>query len=963
MIKSVPLSMLCVFLCLATTGCGGGGPSSSSGSDPGGGTTTPSGLQFTSPTTPQTIEVGQTNPTIFLKVSQSVNWSLQSGCLHGQPAGTLSNQTTTTATYNGPTQSVSTNCATNPVDVVVATSQTASNQSVTLTIAIVQTPPCIGSSQGGCGLQRISYLGTGNDGCTVGVPCCPPAGTVIPSGAAALGAAYTQALYASFGIPPYSWKVVGGSLPVGLSLLPGSDSTTMTILGTPVTPGCSAVQFEITDSRGVRSTPSGGAPATLYLPIVPAALKIQAPSYPIAYNQTTQSGDPGVPYAPVALTASGGIGTYTWALDTALIPPPNLSFTTWPSNSGAFVLSGTPAPGAELGPPGGTTGQYPTLVQVNDAQQPYPAVGRITLGNMGDAPLTQFCSAAAPLPPTLTNGGDITLNPVNGDAYLQGTFAFLLRGSDANGPVVMAGSVVLDGMGNVVRGVEDITRSSGPQSYTIDPVHSSYSLGVDVSVPIGSGGMINLYNRGCMTLTNSAGTTTTFALTVSGCSNNFSESGVIASFRDACGMTQNNGMNVAAGTFTSGRIIEFDDNTGAGTRATGFLRMQDTSSFSNGLSGRYAFGLAGWDAAKGHYAIAGSLQAGSGNLSGAAADIDDAGVLSSQLTGGSGSYSVGLSGRGTATLAIGQASFNLAFYTVSKTEIILISTDMLGGTHPVIGGEAVLTANAFSGNSLHTPQMIHIGGLATAGPDVSVGLLNFDGVGSFAGTLFENQAGTIATASVSGAYAVDPATGRSLFSAPVQGQNLGPHPFVAYLVPPASSLTRASCSQPANCITGFVVGVDNTAQDGILEFQVPATEPPPPFSNRYIVGDYAYGNDENLSPPSTPTMTANTAGGVFASVSSSSSSSGSLGGSSVAPFFEDVSYGDPNYCLLPGAPPGPQPCLLLLPSQLLSGSYIITTNGTGNFGGQTASVTNGNVTFYIDQSPLSLHPVVMVAEQ
>jgi hypothetical protein len=52
-----------------------------------------------------------------------------------------------------------------------------------------------------------------------------------------------------------------------------------------------------------------------------------------------------------------------------------------------------------------------------------------------------------------------------------------------------------------------------------------------------------------------------------------------------------------------------------------------------------------------------------------------------------------------------------------------------------------------------------------------------------------------------------------------------------------------------------------------------------------------------------------------------------------------------------------------MPSQSLTGTYSVNPNGTGTFGGGTTSVTNGNVTFYIDESPINLHPSIIVAEQ
>jgi len=90
---------------------------------------------------------------------------------------------------------------------------------------------------------------------------------------------------------------------------------------------------------------------------------------------------------------------------------------------------------------------------------------------------------------------------------------------------------------------------------------------------------------------------------------------------------------------------------------------------------------------------------------------------------------------------------------------------------------------------------------------------------------------------------------------------------------------------------------------------------------------------------------------VLATPSGSSTASGTFNS-----IVQDISYSNPSYCLQPE-------CLMLFPADPLTGSYSINTNGTGVFGGGTVSVTNGNVTFYIDNSPLNLHPSVMVAEQ
>jgi hypothetical protein len=50
-------------------------------------------------------------------------------------------------------------------------------------------------------------------------------------------------------------------------------------------------------------------------------------------------------------------------------------------------------------------------------------------------------------------------------------------------------------------------------------------------------------------------------------------------------------------------------------------------------------------------------------------------------------------------------------------------------------------------------------------------------------------------------------------------------------------------------------------------------------------------------------------------------------------------------------------------NQALVGAYSINSNGTGTFGGGVVSVSNGNVIFFIDESPLNSTPSVTVAEQ
>ena len=867
-------------------------------------------------------------------------------------------------------------------DDIVATDS--SNQSVELLVVVVSQLAITNAAS-------YTYPGSG-PGCAMGVKtCCPQAGTLIlpPNGGAATGAggvaeagvlATVGPIAATGGLPPYTWQVTSGvnTLPNGLTLGTTVDRNTnqldAVIQGKPTSSACSTFNLTVYDSTAQPNCDPTvlGSPctfATFNVVVLPQALNVQVPNYPASYNDP-QNGDVGVPYPPTALVSSGGQEPYYWCQSPVSgVPgstlPPGLELNSLTpvgfdcpavSQSNFAVITGQPSVGSENGQNGcnGNTnpGCYYTQFQVYDSQQPYPAVSYASLPNMSDFPLYS-CSQANQAP---------AVNSVPPNSYLQGPIAFLLHGFDTNGPVVVAGSVTLDGAGNVTGGVEDVTRggASGHQYLTVQNIagqQSSYIVGTESATL--NGGVTPDYSRGCMTLylanNGVAAGTTTFGFTLGGCTSHFNVNGVISTSNQACGATT---IGTALGTYTTGHIIEFDDNTGQGTRASGILRAQDTSSFAGGLSGPYAFGLSGGDVAQKHYAIAGSMTANSGTISKLAADIDDAGALASQLTGGSGTYTIDptygpSNGRWTAAMTSpSPISFGEALYMVSGSEALIATTDLLAAGHPILGGEAVTSVGPFTNATLQNGQIFRMGGLAPSGADVSIGVLNFDGVSAMTGTQYQDQAGTLGTTALSAGYSVDASTGRATFAAS-QGQNLGPHPFVAYVVPAPASHT--SCSAPAACITGFLVGIDNTAQDGVLEFQTPTQAPPPPFINLYVSGNYAYGTAESLDP-----LTPNLEGDVYATPSGSNTTGGSLGqtAGTSSPFIQDVSYGDTaTFCVPPAL------CYLLMPNQQLVGAYSVNTNGTGSFGGGVVSVTNGSDVFFIDESPTNLHPSVVVAEQ
>ncbi len=179
---------------------------------------------------------------------------------------------------------------------------------------------------------------------------------------------------------------------------------------------------------------------------------------------------------------------------------------------------------------------------------------------------------------------------------MNGHYAMLIQGFEGSGggnPILMGASFTANGAGGITGGEEDTNDTISAQHLAFDSTagRSLYTVGAD--------------HRGCLQLTNAAGTTSTFRFALGG---------------------------INSGVASKGRIIEFDDSSGTGSRGSGILRLQDTSSFVlSALKGQYAFGVDGW-AQNGsqfvHLAAAGAFGNSNGNLSNGVDDINIDGLLS-----------------------------------------------------------------------------------------------------------------------------------------------------------------------------------------------------------------------------------------------------------------------------------------------------------------------------------------------
>ena len=170
----------------------------------------------------------------------------------------------------------------------------------------------------------------------------------LPNGTVGVGV-WCVRVAASGGLAPYSWSVVSGSLPAGLSLNPASGA----ISGTPAVAGPATFTVQVTDGQAPADVASAALSITVAAAPAPNPLSITTASLPNArrnknYNRT--------------LTATGGTTPYRWAIVAGSLPS-GLSL-----NSSTGVISGRAT----------TLGPYSFTVQVSD-NQPTPATATKTL--------------------------------------------------------------------------------------------------------------------------------------------------------------------------------------------------------------------------------------------------------------------------------------------------------------------------------------------------------------------------------------------------------------------------------------------------------------------------------------------------------------------------------------------------------------------------------------------------------
>lgn len=403
-----------------------------------------------------------------------VSWSLNGPACTGAACGTISNSTGLSTTYTAPSPLSS------PIGVTLRATITGTQSNKTVAITVNPAPAIAGATpngtvgvaysatltpSGGTGALKLSLASgslpagltfnaatgvisgtptqtgtssfvvqvldqsdvpdtvTASRQITIGIPSTPLAASGNPP-AGTVGARYMTALTASGGTAPYTWTVISGALPAGLSLSSGGI-----ISGTPTSAGNSTSTAQVQDASGSKAT------ATFSIPVTAAQGSV------VLTTGTLPNGTVNAPYSGT-IGVAGGTAPYTCTINAGTLPA-GLTL------GAGCVVSGTPtAPGNTTvtvgvtdsgNPAGGTSGPVsitinPSSLNIASGNLPNGTVGtpyNSTVGvTGGTAPYT--CTVVAgSLPAGLSFGAGCA---VTGTPTIAGTSTPTVRATDSSNP-------------------------------------------------------------------------------------------------------------------------------------------------------------------------------------------------------------------------------------------------------------------------------------------------------------------------------------------------------------------------------------------------------------------------------------------------------------------------------------------------------------------------------------------------
>ncbi len=301
---------------------------------------------------------------------------------------------------------------------------------------------------------------------------------------------------------------------------------------------------------------------------------------------------------------------------------------------------------------------------------------------------------------SVTATSTITISPVASSSNLSGMYAFRVSGFDADGnPYAAAGSVTLDGAGNVSSGEEDLSNLVFVAPVVADALTGTYTVGDD--------------GQGTMTLNATAG-------------------GV------ADPLVGVGGVQTLAFTVVNSNhllVTEFD----AAATSGGTMDLQGASAITAGFVGNYAFNMAGF-LGNDPFDLGGVVTSTGTTFSGPA-DDNEAGTVGSGIVAGN-ITAADTSGRGTITFG----GLTFAYYIVTTEAVYMTEID--AGTNNSGAAYGQGSTPNFTAASLNGAFVIDEPwptGIAVSilGPVGLAGQFTADGTSAISGVVDYNDAGFV----------------------------------------------------------------------------------------------------------------------------------------------------------------------------------------------------------------------------
>jgi hypothetical protein len=292
--------------------------------------------------------------------------------------------------------------------------------------------------------NSIRAILAGAGGLSAAGPSISTASTLPPGG---VGAAYQKTLSATGGSSPYTWSLVSGALPGGLTLSSGGS-----ISGTPATPGFYTFTLQAADNTTSTASLTFTLTIILRLSITSSSVLPMA-TLGTAYSQT--------------LSAAGGSPPYSWSVASGSLPV-GLALSSGGTIAGVPATAGSFGFGLQVWDSAATSAYAVFALTISPpagCTYSIDPIGVSFTASGGTAGVTVIAAAGCPWTATSPLSWVTVTSGASGTG--NGTVAIQVA---ANSDAARSGSITIDGQSF------SISQSGAPCTYSIFPAGQAFPI-------------------------------------------------------------------------------------------------------------------------------------------------------------------------------------------------------------------------------------------------------------------------------------------------------------------------------------------------------------------------------------------------------------------------------------------------------------------------------------------------------